>query len=231
MRARDVMTRQVYSLALDASVYDAARLLLTRGISAAPVLTGDGVLAGIVSEADLMRRAELGTEQHRSWLVRLLGEDDVSVAADYIRSHARKVADVMTRNVVTAGEEATLGQIAVLMEGHRVKRIPIVKDGKPVGIVSRADLLRGLLAYQAEAKSAEQSDEGIRAAVTAELEKYNWSSIWLKNVIVENGVVHLWGAAQSQTEKDACRVAVETVPGVKRIENHLVVLRNLAGAA
>lgn len=220
MRAKDVMTRRVHTVGEDATVFDAARLLLSASISAAPVVSADGTLVGIISEADLMRRADLGTEQKKSWFLRLLA-DDVAVAAEYIRSHARRAADVMTRDVVTADEDALLGEIASLMESNRVKRVPILKDGKVVGIVSRANLLQGLLAYQPTVEHSEVSDTQIRARVVGELERSLGSSASIRNVIVEHGVVHLWGLARSDTEVRACRVAAESVPGAKRVENHL----------
>ena len=201
MHASDVMTRDVQTLSADASVFDAARLLLSSGIGAAPVLDGEGKLAGIVSEADLIRRADLGTEQRHSWFVQML-TDDIALAADYIRSHARKVADVMTRQVFTAAEQASLGEIATLMQRHRVRRVPIVRDGKVVGIVSRANLLQGLLAHEPKATESPRADEQIRTAVVREIETQHWSPSLPKNVIVENGVVHLWGVVRSATEKE-----------------------------
>jgi CBS domain-containing protein len=227
MHAKDVMSREVHSLPADTSVFDAARMLLARGISAAPVLAADGSLAGILSESDLMRRAETGTEPKRSCLARLLA-DDIEVAADYIRSHARKIGDLMTRKVVTASEAATLSEIAGLMDRHNVKRIPITRDGKVVGIVSRADLLRGLIACEPKASPSTVPDEQIRAAALAEFDRHRWPSIWTRSVIVENGIVHLWGTAESDSAKQASRVALENIPGVKRIENHIAVLPKLA---
>lgn len=223
MFARDVMTRQVHTLPVTASVFDAVRLLLSAHVSAAPVVDAEGKLVGIVSEGDLVHRAELGTEHHRSWLLRLL-RDNTSVAADYIKSHARRVADIMTPQVISAGEEATLGDIARLMDEHHIKRVPIVRNGKPVGIVSRANLLQGLLAFKPADDSPQAVDENVREAVIVELAKQHWPSTWPMNVVVENGVVHLWGCAPSATAKNACRVAAEGVAGVKQVENHLTVL-------
>jgi CBS domain-containing protein len=223
MLARDIMTRQVHTLPADASVFDAAELLLSTQVSAAPVVDAAGKMIGIVSEADLVRRAELGTEQRRSWLLRLL-RDDAAVAADYIKSHARRVTDIMTTNVVTATENTPLADIANLMDQHHVKRLPIMRGDRPVGIVSRANLLQGLLALRPQAPDAPVSDEAIRTAVSAELEKHHWPSVWPVNVVVEQGAVHLWGYAPNWTAKQACRVAVESVPGIRGVENHLAVL-------
>ncbi|HKU95699.1 MAG TPA: CBS domain-containing protein [Vineibacter sp.] len=223
MRAKDIMTRQVRCLPRDASIFDAARLLLNSHASAAPVVDTEGKLVGIVSEADLIHRVELGTERHRSLLLRVL-RNDTAAASDYIRSHTRRVSDVMTTNVVTASEDSTLGEIADLMDRHHIKRIPIVRDGKPVGIVSRANLLQGLMAYEPTAAETTVDDNTIRESVTIELARNHSPSMWPLTVIVEQGVVHLWGYAPTETAKKAFRVTVERVAGVRRIEDHLALL-------
>ncbi len=222
MQAKDVMTRQVHTVTPATSIFDLAQLLLGAQVSAVPVVDADGKLLGIVSEADLVHRVELGTERERSWLLRLVRSDAARVA-DYIRSHARRVADIMTASVVTVAEDTPLAEIARLMDKHHVKHIPVVRDGRPVGAVSRANLLQGLLAHR-PAESVQATDEAIRSAVAAELVKNHWPSIWPANVVVEQGVVHLWGYVQGETVKKACGIAAEQVAGVKRVENHLVVL-------
>jgi len=223
MRAKQVMTRQIHSLAADASVYEAAQVMLNAGISAAPVVDVDGTLIGIVSEADLMYRSEIGTAPGKSWLQRLLSDDAV-LANDYIRAHSHRVADVMTKNLVTADEGATLGEIATLMQRHRVKRIPIVRDGKVVGIVSRANLLHGLLAREPASSEDPTGNEKVRSLVTSELARHGWATNQTACVVAESGVVHLWGFVNSDAVRDAYRIAAENVRGVKRVENHMKVL-------
>jgi CBS domain-containing protein len=223
MRAKQVMTRLIYTVTADASVYDAAQVLLNAGISAAPVVDADGTLIGIVSEADLMYRSEIGTVPGKSWLQRLLADDAV-LANDYIRAYSHRVADVMTRNLVTADERATLGEIATLMQRHRVKRIPIVRDGKVVGIVSRANLLQGLLAREPASSDDLAANEVVRTLVTSELARHGWATSQTSCVVVENGVVHLWGYVNSDAVRDAYRIAAENVRGVKRVENHMKIL-------
>ncbi|MGE3649539.1 MAG: CBS domain-containing protein, partial [Reyranellaceae bacterium] len=141
------MTIGVVTVPADASVYDAAFILLTAGISAAPVVNAGGKMIGIVSEADLMNRPELGTVEKKSWLERLISDDAASARA-FVHSHSHRVADVMTKDVVSAGPRTPLTEIARLPREHRVKRIPIVEDGEVVGIVSRSHLLQGLLARE-----------------------------------------------------------------------------------
>jgi CBS domain-containing protein len=222
MYAMKVMTRPVVTVPADATVWAAADILLGSRISAAPVVDADGRMIGIVSEADLMNRPETGTVPGRSWLQRLLADEAV-LARDYMRSHSHHVADVMTRTVVAAEERTELQEIARLMQRHGIKRVPIVRDGMAVGIVSRANLLQGLLAREPRPAGATAPDENLRARVSEELDRHSWASD-VSNVVVENGVVYLWGHASSAPAKDAVRVAVENTPGVKQVVNKIVVL-------
>jgi CBS domain-containing protein len=220
MRARDVMTRRVVCLPFDASVFDAAELLLGAGVSAVPVVDAEGVMVGIVSEADLMRRGEIGTSPQRSWLRRLL-TDGAAAARDFVQSHSRRVAEVMTRPVITAGEETEIAELVRLMEAHGVKRIPIVDRGKVKGIVSRANLVQALLSQEPGGGAGRPSDKELRQAVVAVLDKHGWASTWPTNVFVNAGVVHLWGFVPDEKVRQAYRVAAENVPGVERVKNHL----------
>ena len=222
MRANMLMTRSVVTVAADASVYDAAMVLLNAGISAAPVVDAGGKMIGIISEADLMHRPEIGTLPKKSWLERLLADDAV-LAKDFIRSHAHRVADVMTRDVVTAGPRATVPEIAALMQRHKVRRIPIVDGGKIVGIVSRANLLQGLLVREPHDAEA-PANETLRTAVLGALGKHGWASSRTTNVVAENGVVHLWGCVDSADARKAYQVAAENVHGVQRVKNHMMVI-------
>jgi CBS domain-containing protein len=223
MRAQQVMSRPVHTISADVSVYDAAQVLLNAGVSAAPVVDSDGKMVGIVSEADLMYRPEIGTVPGKSWLQRLLS-DDPTRARDYIRCYSHRVADVMTKNVVTADQRTPLRDIAALMQRHRIKRVPILHDGKIVGIVSRANLLQGLLARELSPCEDIAADEIIRTSVTTEIACQGWASSLPTNVVAENGIVHLWGYVDSDAVKDAYRIAAENVRGVKRVENHMNVV-------
>jgi CBS domain-containing protein len=220
MRARDVMTEEVVCLHVGASVFDAAELLVGADVSAAPVVDDKGKVVGIVSEADLIRRAEIGTTPKKSWLSRLIA-DDATLARDFVQSHSRRVAEVMTKEVVTADEDAELGKLAELMERHRVKRLPIVRDGEVVGIVSRANLLQALLSQEPDGEAGQPGDDELRREVIAALEKHGWTSTWPTNVFVNSGVVHLWGFVPGEEVRKAYRVAAENVAGVKRVKNHL----------
>jgi CBS-domain-containing membrane protein len=220
MRASDVMSRNILSVMEDATVFDAAELLLNARISAMTVINAKNELVGIVSEADLIRRAEIGTAPHKNWLQRLLS-DDASSAADYVRTHSQHVRDVMTRDVVSVDIEAPLGEVAATMSKHNVKRVPVLDNNGVVGMVSRADLLRALLSREKSEGGATKSDDELRRDITKVVEGQPWSSAWPTNVVVSQGVAHLWGFVQSEAARKAYRVAAENVPGVKAVKNHM----------
>jgi CBS domain-containing protein len=221
MHASQVMTRSVVTVPADATVYAAADILLGARISAAPVVDADGRMVGIVSEADLMNRPETGTMPAKSWLQRLLA-DEARLARDYVRSHSHHVADVMTRKVVTADERTPLPEIAALMQRNSIKRLPVVRDGKVIGIVSRANLLQGLLAREPYPAAPLPDDDEVRTQVSRALDANRWAN-GVSNVVVDSGVVSLWGYVDSGSAKEAIRVATENVAGVRRVVNNIVV--------
>jgi CBS domain-containing protein len=220
MRAKDVMSDQIVCVDVKESVFDAAELLLGARISAAPVTDDKGAIVGIVSEADLIRRAEIGTADSKTWLGHLL-DSKASSARDFVAAQTKRVADVMTKDVVTANEDATLRELVDLMERHNVKRIPIVRDGAVVGIVSRADLLAALLSREPDTQLLQPADKVLRQNVVDALQNRLWTSRWPVNVYANDGVVHLWGFVQGKDVRNAYRVAAENVPGVRRVKNHL----------
>jgi CBS domain-containing protein len=213
------MTEGVICVDVKESIFDAAELLLGARVSAAPVVD-KGIVVGIVSEADLLRRAEIGTIPMKSWWARLLASENTS-AREFVGAHARKVSDVMTKAVITAQEDAPLDELVDLMERHNVKRIPIVRDGKLVGVVSRANLLEALLSREPDGPVVQPADNEMRRAVVEALEKHAWTSRWPTNVFANDGVVHLWGFVEDEAVRKAYRVAAENVPGVKRVKSHL----------
>jgi CBS domain-containing protein len=228
MRAGDVMTTDVVTVSPEARVEEIARLMLEHHISAVPVVDARGRLAGIVSEGDLVRRIETGTAGTRAWWLELLA-DPATLAIDYVKTHGRRAADVMTRTVVTVEEDASLADVARLLEGRRIKRVPVVRDGRVVGIVSRADLVRGLAVRSIETATV-ADDRAIREGVLAVLRGQPWWIGTYQTVVVIDGVVHLWGMARSAAERAAIRVAAETVPGVRGVEDHLMDFRAWSGA-
>jgi|ERR1700693_4782427 len=226
MRAMDVMTTDVISVGPDTTVQALATLLAERGISGAPVVDSGGHLVGIVSEGDLLHRAEIGTaqrhrERRRSWWLDHYASD---LARDYIKSHGRTVKDIMTRDVETVTEDTDLGDVAALLEAKRIKRVPVMRDGKIVGIISRANLVRALGSTKgASPREGEGDDRTIRARLLAELGREEWARLWPEDIIVRDGVVHFWlSSDEPEEKKQALRVAAETTPGVRGVEEHVV---------
>ena len=218
MRASDVMVRAVVTVSPDTTVEALARLMINLRIGGVPVLEKDGVLVGIVSEGDLLRRVEIETERHRPrWSEQF--SSNSQRATEYIKSHARRVRDIMTREVFTVDAAATLGEIADLLEARKIKRVPVVHDGKVVGIVSRADLLK-VLASGGIGTPDEEADRTIRLQLLAELRDQNWTDTTEDRVVVAKGIVHLWGLVRSEEERRALRIAAENTPGVRGIEDH-----------
>jgi CBS domain-containing protein len=221
MRAKDIMTTPVISAGPETPIREIAQLLVDNRISAVPIIDGTQRLVGIVSEGDLMRRPEAGTETRRSWWLYFFTSLETA-AAQYARSHGLLARDVMTPKPVTATEDADASEIAEVLESFHIKRVPIVRDGRVIGIVSRANLVQALASAKAPASQRTDDDSVIRENTIAALSGQPWETALPKNVIVQHGVVHLWGIANSVEERSAAQVAVEHVPGVKRIENHLV---------
>jgi CBS domain-containing protein len=222
MKAADVMVTNVITVGPDASVQDVARILLSSRISGLPVVGADGKLLGIVSEGDLMHRVEAGTGRKRPWWLAILTGREV-LASEFVREHSRKVADVMTRQVVTAVPDAPLSTIAHLLEKNAIKRVPIVENGKVVGIVSRANLLQALASLGKPTAGIAVDDSKIRENVLTQLKAEPWTRPSLINVIVQDGAVELWGIVDSACEKKAVRVAAEVTPGVRAVNDNLII--------
>ena len=223
MRAMDVMTTAVVTVSSDTTVQDLATLLSERGVSGVPVVD-NGHVVGIVSEGDLLRRVETGTERRTArrrwrWFDRTLEE-----ARDYVRSHGRTVRDIMIREVISVGEEAGLAEVATLMETKRIKRVPVLRDGQLVGIISRANLVRALAAIDREPTvGATGDDRDIRAKLLTELNGREWARVWAEEIVVKDGIVHLWVSdTRSAAERESLRVATENISGVRRVEEHVV---------
>jgi CBS domain-containing protein len=213
------MTVDVVWVSPDTPIDAIARLMVERRISGMPVVDGAGRVVGMVSEGDLIRRSETDTGRRRSWWLQLLSPND-ELAEEYVKSHGRRAEHVMSRNVVTVSEAASLRDVADLLERHAIKRVPVLRGGKLVGIVSRANLLQAL-ASAAGAPAAGLGDEAIRALLLAELRKEKWTHAARGNVIVSDGVVHFWGSVLSEEERKALRVAAENIAGVRSVEDHM----------
>ena len=219
MKARDVMVSPVVTVMPNCSVKELAQTLLKHHISGVPVVDFQGRLVGIVSEGDLLHRSEARTERRSPWL-RLMTADE-TLAAEYIKAHSRKVADIMVRDVVTADLETPLDEIATLMETNSIKRVPIVSNTRLVGIVTRANLVQAVASKNIRFE-IEHGDAAIRDRLLGHLKGQPWAHTGLLNVTVNGGLVHLWGMTSSETEREAIRVAAESTAGVQAVYDHLV---------
>ena len=222
MKASDVMTSNVITVGPDARVQDVAGLLLRHRISAVPVVGPKGELLGIVSEGDLIDRPELETERRKPWWLDALATNE-GLAAEYVKSHSRNVADVMTTEVITVSPGTSVAEIATLLERHRIKRVPVVENGKIVGIVSRANLLQALASLRDKAPQAQPDDSAIREKVMERLQNERWARPALISVTVQDGTVDLWGMVDSEAEKKAVHVLAEVTPGVRAVNDNLMV--------
>lgn len=221
MQARDVMVSPVITVRKASTVRDVAKILLEKRISAVPVVDNAGKVAGIVTEGDLMHRVEAGTERHYSWWAYFLS-GDAALATDYVKSHAKKVEDVMTCDVITAAPETPLHEIAMLLEKHQIKRVPIVdKAGDLVGIVSRSNIIQALASARPTLEIT-LSDSTIRQKLIDQLKSQSWTHGHKLGVTVTNGVVDLWGTVRSDSERRAVRVTAEAIPGVTAVNDHLM---------
>jgi CBS domain-containing protein len=221
MRAMDVMTSDVITVKGDASIPEVARVLADRGISAVPVVDDQNRVIGMVSEGDLLHRTETGTERRRAWWLELVASTN-QLATDYIRSNSGLVKDVMTCDVLSVSETTPVADIAILLEANRIKRVPVLRDGRLVGIVSRANLVRALAMTTSEPfGTAEADDRAIRDKLLAELRAQKWAEVSPANVTVKDGIVHLWSSYYSEPEKRALIVAAENIPCVRRVEDHM----------
>lgn len=220
MKARDLMVSPVICVGIDATVHDVAKLLMKERISAVPVMNGTK-LAGIVTEGDLLRRVEAGTENEYSWWVHMLAGDR-AVAADYVKSHAIKVRDIMTHEVVTAAPDTPVCDVAGLIAEKHVKRIPIVdSQGELVGIISRSNIVQ-LVAGARPPIRVTLTDETIRNGLIETFKKLPWARSHQLNITVSNGVVDIWGSCESNDERNAICVAAENQPGVSSVNDHLL---------
>ena len=221
MKAADVMVKDVVTVQPNDTVQMAAKVLLDHRISAAPVVDAAGHLVGMLSEGDLVRRIEIGTQKRHSWWLQLFSTAEVG-ARDFVKSHALKVADVMTRDVVTGAEGTSLEAIASLLEKHGIKRVPIMRDDKLVGLVSRANLLQAFASAAARSGGdVRTSDHEIRERIVDQIRALPWGMPWLVTVTVQDGVAELWGPIHSEDQRQALRVAAESTPGVKAVKENL----------
>jgi CBS domain-containing protein len=228
MKAGDIMTARVVSISPDVGVVEAIELMMSNHISGLPVVDASGTLVGMVTEGDFLRRVETGTARKRPrWLEFLVGPG--RLAEEYVESHGRKVAEVMTTEPITITEETPLDEVVTTMERRRIKRLPVMRGAQVVGIVSRANLMHALATLGRAAPRPAATDAAIRQQLLAEFEKQFWAPAALIDVAVKDGVVELWGTIMEGSQGEAIRVCAENIPGVKSVVSHLTWIEPMSG--
>jgi CBS domain-containing protein len=222
MQAREVMTPDPVTVGPDTTVGEIAAILVRHRISAVPVVSGTQLL-GIVSQTDLAHRSETGTEKRRKWWLELLADPDVQ-ARQFIKSHGLRAKDIMTRFVVSVPEDASLAEVADILDSHRIRQVPVMSDGRLTGMISRADLVRKLAEVKVAAPAARPDNGALQKAIWARIQAEPWLKTAFVNLAVKDGVVELWGAVDSNEQRRALRVLVEGVDGVKRVDDHVGLL-------
>jgi len=221
VRTSEIMTSPVITITPATSIAGAARLMLQHRISGLPVVNPKGEVVGIITEADLLRRAETGSVPHHPmWLELLLGPG--RLAKEYTEAHARKVGDAMTADVVSVPSHAELRDVVRLMSKRRIKRLPVIDDGRLVGIVSRANLVRALAKALVKKPARPLSDTEIWQAILDAIAAEPWGPRFAVDIKVNNGSVDVYGTMTDERERAALHVLAESIPGVKAVRDHLV---------
>jgi len=223
VRAADVMVRDVVTIGPDESVARAARLMTENDVSALPVVAADGRMIGLISEADLLRREEIGTANRRAEWVETI-TPATTLAAEFAKSHGKRVADLMSENVIAVTENTSLNEIAAILEHNRIKRVPVVRGDELVGIVSRSNLIQALASAVVTTSAPSDESRSIREQLLSRLKEQTWTDFGGRNVIVKDGEVHLWGLVGSDEERKALVVLAEDVPGVTKVLDETILL-------
>jgi CBS domain-containing protein len=229
MNVADVMTHPVISVTPETPIAEVARLMLQNRISGLPVVDPGGTVVGMVTEGDLLRRVETGTERrHARWLEFLISPG--RLARDYANANARKAGEVMTEDVAAVTPQDTLAEVVHLMESRHIKRVPVIEAGHLVGIVSRANLVRALVDNLARpASESAATDAELHERVLAEIARQPWGPRASVDVRVVDGVVELYGSITDERERTALQVVAENIPGVKAVRDHLVWVEPISG--
>src|SRR5690242_17365333 len=228
MKTCEIMTSPVITVMPATSIAEAARLMLQHRISGLPVVDGKGVVIGIITEGDLLRRAETGSApHHHMWLELLLGPG--RLADEYTHAHARKVGEAMTSDIVSVAPSTDVADLVQLMNKRRIKRVPVIDNGRLVGIVSRANLVRALVKVLVKKPARTVSDDQVWKSILDAIAAEPWGPRFATDVKVKDGIVDIYGTITDERERAALRVLAENVPGVKGVRDHLVWIEPVSG--
>jgi len=222
MIASEIMTRDVTTVLPSASVREAAKLMVDRRLSGLPVVTSDGRLVGMLTASDLLHRVETGTERRSSWFTSFFSDPD-DMARQYAKAHGLKAHEVMSRHVISVRDDADLSEVADVLDRNRLKRVPVVRDGSLVGIVSRSDLVRVLSEASVGQPIATSDDAAVQNAIWQAIRKQTWLNSGYVNITVKDGVAEAWGMVGSQEQRNALMVLIEEAAGDAKVQDHLKV--------
>jgi CBS domain-containing protein len=228
MQARDVMIKDVVTVGAETTVSEIAALLVRNHISAVPVVA-NGRLIGIVSQTDLAHRSETGTEKRRKWWLELFSEPDAK-AREYVKSHGRKAGDIMSRHVISVAQDATLAEVADVLDRHRIRQVPVMAEGRLMGMIARADLVRALAQVTIGAPAARPDNGALQQAIWDQIKAQDWLTSAFVNLAVKDGVVELWGAVDSDEQRRALKVLVEGVAGVETVKDNVTLMPKVVAA-
>lgn len=229
MKAQDIMTKTVVTVRPDTPVHEIAALMVEKHISGIPVVSDNGNVIGLVSQTDLMHRAEVGTERKRKWWFRAFADSN-TLARDFVKAHGHKAQDIMARHVVSVRADAELRDVADILDKHKIKRVPVVQDGKLVGIVTRGDLVRALSLAQLAKADRKVDNASLHKSIKERMHKHAWINESFVNLVVNDGVVEIWGYVDSLDQQRALRVLVEETEGVKQVVDKVTVGAPYRGA-
>jgi CBS domain-containing protein len=230
MRVKDVMSGNPVTIPAEATVAEAIALMLKNRISGLPVVERGNSLVGIVSESDFLRRIEMGTLRRERWLEWLLRPSEL--AAEYAHTRGRHVADVMTADVISVAEDTDLAEVVEKMQAHHIKRLPVLRKGIVVGMITRSDLMRGLANLVTEPyEDVIHTDAEIHSAILAELDAQAWAPVAAVAIKVKDGVVTLHGNIHDERQRAGLKVLAMNVPGVRSVEDRLVWIEPYTGTS
>jgi CBS domain-containing protein len=215
MQVKDVMSRAVLTVAPETPVAEVAALLSDHHVSGAPVVDTGGALLGIVTESDLAHRLAAKAAPAPSWLKALFSAAPAE-ARDYAKTRGRTARDIMTTPVRAVTEETSCEEAARLLETGAIRRVPVLREGRLVGVVSRADLLRALLVPEAPGP-ATADDTTLRQAVIAALREAAWTHAYSIHFTIRNGEATFYGFPTPTEVQRGLRVLAEGIPGMKAV--------------
>lgn len=222
MQAKDIMTRDVATVPPDASIREAAKLMTDRRLSGLPVATKDGRIIGILTASDLIRRVEVGAERRPSWFSSFFASPD-ELARQYAKDHGRKVHEVMSRHIISVVEDASLSEVADVLDRNGFKRVPVTRGGALVGIISRGDLVRVISQTSFGETAPSSNDAALQRAILQQIRQQRWLNSGFVNITVKDGTVDVWGIVPSAEQHRALLVLVTEAAGAAVVEDHVIV--------